>query len=226
MGRLHHLKQTFATNPALINAAKAEWVILDYNSPDGLEEWMRNKDGILYAKTTRPEFYVISHPRNVAALLTHGDIICNLDADNFLSKEFVELLGNLQVDQVVCGPTHSCATGRVGIYRKDFIRLGGYDERMEGWGQEDVDLVQRCERSGLAIIKPPKEIFECVPHPNEERSVYMANKDIWQTYRQNRIMSEESLRNNCLIANQGRTWGKEKVTINFKCEMDVGYGLE
>jgi GT2 family glycosyltransferase len=37
----------------------------------------------------------------------------------------------------------------LGVYRKDFERVNGYDMRFEGWGEEDVDIAVRLRRIGL-----------------------------------------------------------------------------
>lgn len=37
-----------------------------------------------------------------------------------------------------------------GVWRKDFVRVNGFDESFEGWGHEDADLVLRLHNAGLA----------------------------------------------------------------------------
>ncbi|HET7367307.1 MAG TPA: galactosyltransferase-related protein [Gaiella sp.] len=37
----------------------------------------------------------------------------------------------------------------LGVDRKDFERVNGYDTRFEGWGEEDVDIAVRLRRIGL-----------------------------------------------------------------------------
>jgi hypothetical protein len=37
----------------------------------------------------------------------------------------------------------------LGVHRKDFERVNGYDIRFEGWGEEDVDIAIRLSRIGL-----------------------------------------------------------------------------
>ncbi len=39
----------------------------------------------------------------------------------------------------------------VGIWRRDYLRVNGYDERFVGWGGEDDDLRLRLRRCGVAI---------------------------------------------------------------------------
>jgi len=85
MNRLHHLKETLPMNVAdNATTENIEFVILDYNSTDGLEAWMQQKFDIfcgkvVYFKTTQPTFYNRSHSRNMAFRLASGDVVCNLE---------------------------------------------------------------------------------------------------------------------------------------------------
>lgn len=222
MGRLRHLKETFQVNLPLIQSSNSEWVILNYNSKDELDDWIKDKD-VVYAKTTRPPFYHRSHSRNVAALLTSGDIICNLDADNFLSQGFMDFIQNVPPNAFLRPPFAGSGAGRVAFHRTDFIRLGGYDERMEGWGYEDLDLVARFCASGLQAIDIPPEIITFINHSNEERTENERIKALWECYNTNRALSKESIQNQSLVANGGK-WGRETLSINFAEEVEIGVG--
>jgi hypothetical protein len=39
----------------------------------------------------------------------------------------------------------------IALWRKDFERVNGFDERFVGWGFEDRDLQDRLERAGLRV---------------------------------------------------------------------------
>lgn len=45
---------------------------------------------------------------------------------------------------------HAIKTCNQGWWRDDLVRLNGFDERMEGWGREDVELAWRAFHAGLA----------------------------------------------------------------------------
>lgn len=47
------------------------------------------------------------------------------------------------------GPTRSPRSCNLAIWRKDLIRVNGYDESFEGWGYEDTELVLRLNNSGV-----------------------------------------------------------------------------
>jgi predicted glycosyltransferase involved in capsule biosynthesis len=40
-------------------------------------------------------------------------------------------------------------TCNLGVWRADFAKVNGFDERYEGWGHEDADLVARLIASGV-----------------------------------------------------------------------------
>ena len=99
-GRLEHLKQTL---PANIEACKGypntEFVILDYDSRDGLEQWIKDnfqeeiKSGLVrYAKLDGATDFKMAHAKNMVHRLATGDVLCNVDADNFLASGTPEYL--------------------------------------------------------------------------------------------------------------------------------------
>ena len=45
---------------------------------------------------------------------------------------------------------HAIKSCNQGWWRADLVRLNGFDERMEGWGREDVELAWRARHAGLA----------------------------------------------------------------------------
>lgn len=105
-GRLHHLKKTLPEN--LAKAAtypNAKFVVLDYDSQDGLEDWIRAnfmqeiKSGrLIYAKHEPAQYFKMAHAKNMAhrvpALVTDNKdyILCNLDADNSILPEYISWL--------------------------------------------------------------------------------------------------------------------------------------
>ena len=100
MNRLKHLQETLEKN-ILDNflVDEVEFVVLDYNSQDGLEEWIAQsmmkyiEMGILvYYRTTEPAYYRRSHSRNMVFRLAEGEVVCNLDADNYLGRGFAEFM--------------------------------------------------------------------------------------------------------------------------------------
>lgn len=206
MGRTHHLKQTLPKN-IRENLPRAnqldpdvEFVVLDYNSQDGLEEWIKSdpemieymQKGILvYARTTEPEFFRMAHAKNMSHRLATGDVLCNTDADNFLGNHFATELANIfqQDKNVIVHPARVLGKnisvnergffGRIAAERSSFYALGGYNEnRFKGWGCEDSHFLLRAYAIGL---KPysifDKSFFETIGHGDSERIQNMDDKE-------------------------------------------------
>jgi hypothetical protein len=188
MNRLHHIRQTLPKNIFDNNDySNAEFILLDYNSTDGLEAWVKEnmEEHILTGKlkffrTADPEYFHRSHSRNMAINFSEGDIICNVDADNYTGKGFAEYINtcfNNDNNIFLSGnynegfEEYKDAYGRFCTWRKDFISVGGYDEEMESYGHEDTDLYERMARYGRKEINIIDTNFlHSISHSDQERT--------------------------------------------------------
>lgn len=184
MNRLHHLQQTLEKNiQDNYLPEDVEFILMDYNSGDGLEHWIRQDmkqhidTGILvYSKTVEPAYYLRSHSRNMAFRLANAELLCNLDADNFLGEGFAlfmirEFARQEGVFYTSNGSSHD-VFGRMCVRQTDFLSIKGYNESLQGYGYEDRDLFDRLEKGGL-IRKHfhHPEFYRCVLHSKAERVV-------------------------------------------------------
>lgn len=162
MNRLENLKQTLPKNiEDNISYDHIEFVVLNYNSRDGLEEWITNamaqylKNGVLiYIKTDEPQYFLRSHSKNIAAKRATGDIICNVDADNYIGKGFADYINerftkykNSYLAVKKSSGRRDCY-GRICMLKNDFLAVTGYDESMTDYGFEDFDLTNRLKLIG------------------------------------------------------------------------------
>jgi hypothetical protein len=182
MNRLEHLQKTLEKN-ILDNflVDDVEFVVLDYNSQDGLEEWMSQfmmkyiEMGVLvYYRTTEPTCYLRSHSRNMVFRLAQGNIVCNLDADNFLGKGFAEFMMEEFRDKkdifYISALYKRDVFGRVCLKKIDFTSVKGYNEALVGYGLEDADLFERLLNKNLEqCIFFQKEFYGAVIHSDAER---------------------------------------------------------
>lgn len=231
MGRLHHLELTYLQNIEwAMSYGNVEFVLVDFNSPDGLGEWAREvlspyvRLGVVtYCKTRRPQVFEMARAKNVAALVASGDIVCNLDADNFIGKGFTEHIANLAKPRTVVHASwnEGGVFGRVAMMRDDFVELGGYDERFVGYGHEDVDLINRAVAAGFVARRFDRKYSMCLAHSMAERRRYIA-EPVSQTSRRHQRLSNVAIRSGVLIANQGKGWGSEEVVRNFSESVFVG----
>lgn len=183
MNRLEHLKKTLPINItyALENFQNFEFVLLDYHSSDGLGDWVQanmsqeiDKQILAFFQTFEPQSYHRSHSRNMAFRLATGDILVNLDADNFIGKGFTKWIHENMIDgsfmateETIDENRFKDAMGRVCVWKKDFLKVRGYDERMAGYGFEDIDFKTRLTKIGLHLIPIKKATFlKSIKHDN------------------------------------------------------------
>jgi len=196
MNRLKHLQQTIEQNiQDNFLKEKVEFILLDYNSKDGLEKWVYNnmrkyidEETLVYYKTTEPTYYLRSHSRNVAFRLANATILCNLDADNFLGKGFsnflLEKFSNYNKIFITNSSLVRDTFGRISIRNEDFFSIRGYNEALHGYGDEDSDIQNRLMQKGLKpiIFNNPK-FYNFISHSNSERiSEETMFKNLYEMY--------------------------------------------
>lgn len=223
------LLQNIKDNSDYPDPGGVEFVILDYNSNDGLEDWAlkelwwQTQTGrVSYYRTEEPKKYSMTHSRNVAFKLAEGDIVLSVDADSYTEKGFVSFilrLANEAPERAFFAKSRQLLRGRIGFYKKEFIEiLGGYDEELTGYGHDDMDIMNRAVESGLRMMCFRKFCRRVEGHakhatPENYEEVW------WVTEGRNRLMSYANLLAGKFKANEGRHWGKAKVTKNFGAEI-------
>lgn len=185
MNRRKHIEKTLLSN-IIDNCSyiNNEFILLDYNSMDNLENYIHDhlkeyidSGKLKYFKTLRPQFFNRAHSRNVAFKLASGDIICNVDADNFTGMNFSDYINNefLAKNRIFLSNTgyvnQQDILGRICVKREDFLKIGGFDERFVNYGFEDYDFCNRLKISGLTqnpfdITKP---FFKVLAHAKTDR---------------------------------------------------------
>jgi GT2 family glycosyltransferase len=229
MGRLWQLGQTLPEHLKLFHGRKdVELVLLDYNSPDGLEEWIKEDNraidaihnGLLvYVKEHSATHFHCSKAKNLAHRMARGEILVNLDSDNWadamdkpIRMAFAESNGLIFHAYNQTSGDGTC--GRVAVARKWFYRLGGYDESFQPMGYQDIDFVNRASAAGLR-----KVTFADGRNPIANS---VAQKLLFTgSQLRHQAMSEQNSRasidrlNRCeWMANQSG-WGAGKISRNF-----------
>lgn len=190
MNRTHHLKQTLIKNIE-DNSDYDNWeiVLLNYNSQDGMEDWVKeNLTGyiasgkVIYYQTPDPDKFNHSHAKNVAFKLATGDIVCNINADNFTGLHFAGYVNesfNKQFDQVLTPIYFSSQKkdvkpprdimGKVCVRKSDFLKVNGFDESMTMYGFEDNDFINRLELANINRAPIEDAFWGYIEHENKER---------------------------------------------------------
>lgn len=175
MNRLHQLEKTLREN--IDNSSdKSEFIIVDYNSNDGLKNYIYTNfekeilcGKIKYYYTEKIKIWHASICKNTTHIRANGKYLINLDCDNFIGIDGDNLILNSfyeNGDDIIISQTNSIVSsgngGRISISRENFINLGGYDETFYPMGYQDYDLIERAKKYGLKYIninKNNKAIF-------------------------------------------------------------------
>jgi hypothetical protein len=134
-GRREHLELTVPHNFKVGADYESEFIYIDY--AEYADKWE------------------VGRAKNIAHFKALGDILINVDADNYLSREYVNGVLDLfskDMNIIVYGEEDNIG-GRIAISRFNFHRLGGYDERFKDWGYDDIDFIYRAINLGLRRFK-------------------------------------------------------------------------
>jgi len=182
MDRLSVLKKTLPYNLKSADSS-VEFIVVDYNSSDGLAQWIEREmkapidEGILkffQIVSPIPRYFSHAHSRNVAFRLASGKLLVNTNADYYVEPEFFGYMkgwfsGNSRRAAVYSysdGPKDNF--GRICLRKEDFIKVSGYDEQFKGYGYEDADLSARLITSGVLVYEVRESFWSRFETQTEE----------------------------------------------------------
>ena len=169
-GRLWQLTETLDINLRAL-APDEDIVLVDYNSPDNLRDWIWGRFEADIAAGRLTFFEVLeeapwhaSKAKNLAHRLAKGTYLFNLDADNFVLQDDRRLIRSV-AEKGLCvrqgtGELDNGTPGRIGLPAKVFHAIGGYDEGLLGVLAQDYDLIVRLEAAGYRFLRlpPPQKL--------------------------------------------------------------------
>ena len=207
--RTYDLKKTM---PHLIEAAynspPVEIVIVDYNSPDDLADYIEVVPDVTYVKYTGRDYYHMAHARNLSVKAASGEYIVILSADIYPAIGFLEAAREM-IDTGAVWMHSSRYTGVIVCQRQEFIDAGGYDERFEFYGPEDTDLDARLTRRGSQFGLLPSGLLHVIETPNDEKvKNYRLPLSKRQMHQQMRDIYTENNQAQMMVANEGKEWGQ------------------
>ena len=232
MDRLYTLKECLPKNiEDNRHYPNLEFVVLDYNGKDGVGHWIKKnmmhhiESGLLnYYRTDEPQYYSMSHSRNVAFKLAQGEIVNNVDADNFAQKGFASYLNFLAAQRpkkAVFVKSKRLMNGRFGMYKDEFLEIGGYDETLQGYGYDDKNILIRAMESDHMMMWYCGMFQDRIKTPRSAVGQNMENPNWRETEKINKQITTDNLAAGKIIANEGVHWGKATVIKNFKEEVSI-----
>ncbi|MEO5563903.1 MAG: glycosyltransferase, partial [Chitinophagaceae bacterium] len=196
MNRATHLYETLPVNISdNTGHPNIEFIILDYNSKDGLEDWAKEnlqehiKSGLVkYYRTCEPEYFSMTHSKNMLVKLASGNINCIVDADNYAGPDYANwvdsVFGNTGNKIIITTLRAGSAPykdqgGKICFLKDHFNSVRGFDEEFTSHGVDDVDIINRLEQAGgTRVFIEEQKYLKYIGHSDTERlkNYAMANK--------------------------------------------------
>jgi predicted glycosyltransferase involved in capsule biosynthesis len=214
MNRLYQIEKTLRVN--IDNSTdNSEFIIVDYNSNDGLKEYIYNNfqtdisNGKLkYNFTDKIKYWHASICKNTTHMKASGKYLVNLDCDNFIGKNGDELILNTFLengDNIIISQTNNIVSsgngGRISITQDNFIQLGGYDESFYPMGYQDYDLIERANIFGLKYININKNNKAIINSKKESIKNIGIKMEYNKMNNMNKLLSKLNIDNNNLKVN-------------------------
>lgn len=145
------------------NKNGVEFILVDFGSNDGLQEWILSnfkkelEEGYLkYFYTDALLSWHAAVAKNTSHYYGTGEFLINLDSDNLTGdrggahvyNQFLKY-GHKLVYHEFDGDFQGGSHGRIGMHKKYFHKIGGYNEAFDPVGYEDMDLINRLNILGL-----------------------------------------------------------------------------
>jgi len=186
----------------------------------------------VYVRTDKPTYFSMSHSRNIGCRIASGDIVLNVDADNFTRDikdvepklcfaEYINMLANQQSRKALFAKGRHLLHGRIGFYKNEFIELlGGYDENMFGYGHEDIDLWRRAMAQDFKLMCFGGQYYSRLETPDKKKNENFPLP--WQvTEQRNKTLSHQNYVAGRFRANHERPWGAARIVKNFTEELEL-----
>lgn len=221
MNRLDDLKETMPDRIANANSSPpVNIAILDYNSTDGLDTWVKDNlfggktslargSSLSYTKYDKRDYFHSTHAYNLALLMGAGEWVILTPADVFVRDGYVNALRERIAEGCKWCNTDRKRRSTIAFNKAEFVAIGGYDERFETYGPDDIDIIERLERRGLKRGSIPDHFLKDIFTPADKK---VANYRIKGSHRDlgkaMMLYLYENRANNVIVANQGMEWGR------------------
>jgi len=225
-GRLWQLAFTLKDNLENLKDDE-ELILVDYNSPDDTMIFVLGtiyfkkyieENKLKFIKVLDIKEYNCPKSKNIAHRLASGDILVNLDVDNFLlgMRDKIDKAFNQNEDSLLHMhfEPQGGSFGRIALTKNNFNKLGGYNEELLAHSHQDTDLIDRARSIDLKYILDPLSSY-VVANNLYAKNRYL--KEDWFDMREkNRKISQDNIINGKFIANQNNGWGSCKIIQNYE----------
>ena len=201
----------------LLEAAFATWInipeisqiiIVDWSSKDTsiIEKVARQDSRAVIVRVENELYFNHTRTKNLGVNLSDGEMIVVTDADIMINPQLGRLVSALNAnDKLFYRGWIPGGYGTIVVRRHILDAVGGYDERMEGWGGSDDDLYLRLTLRGFQFAYIPKGLLTHIDHSEEARHINMMVRG----------RKESQLRNADLVRQHG-LWSKDLYASTHK----------
>lgn len=223
--RLYQLEQTWEHNIDLIKVTPdVEWVLLNYDGDIDMHNFVLSKQSnwpknFIYANQLSKLNWHMSVAKNISHQLGSGEILFNLDCDNFIGNAIDVLneyfVGNIKLMHMFSGIYQDGTSGRIAIGKKLFYDLGGYDESLYPMAGQDADLLIRSTHMGYPPYKIKSFSSFAIKNTKIESVKLCVDYNLtWENFfTKNKKKMEENIQNGKFVANQEKGMTKPNVEI-------------
>jgi predicted glycosyltransferase involved in capsule biosynthesis len=200
-----------------LEAAFATWInirgisqiiIVDWSSKDTsiIEKVAMQDSRVLVARIENEIYFNHTRTKNFGVSLSDGEIIVATDADIMIHPRLRRLFSVLNAnDKLFYRGWIPGGYGTIVVHRHMLDAVGGYDERMEGWGGSDDDLYLRLTLHGFQFAYIPEGLLSHIDHSEEARHINMMIRG----------RKESQLRNADIVRQHG-LWSKDLYASTHK----------
>ncbi|OOZ39315.1 hypothetical protein BOW53_12215 [Solemya pervernicosa gill symbiont] len=180
MGRLEHLQQSL---PLAITQQNSHCIVVDYSCPENSGDWVENNHpDVTVVRVPGQNQFNLSAARNAAIDHATGEWLLFIDADALLAPKFIStIFSRITTESALRTDPVNADKEKMGTFlikRKLFDKIGGYDDVMQGWGYEDIDLYLRMERAGHLLYIMSDELIDTITHSDKIRTDNYKWKDV------------------------------------------------
>lgn len=151
-------------------------IIVDWNSDTPVvdELDLSASDTVRVIRVEKEPYWHLTAAFNTALRLVQTQQVLKLDADYHLRARFFQL-NTLRASEYLTGDWRSSRIGQSGLngllwaWTDDLLAVGGWDERIDGYGWDDSDLAERLSAVGLHRVTVHRGSATHRFHSNRER---------------------------------------------------------
>lgn len=141
--------------------------VVDWSSTPPLPRFKHKK--VFLIRVDGQKEWNLAKAFNLAARFSKGNILVKMDADYRMTHDLLKL--KIQKNSFLRGNAGNAKeynekfiNGFIMIYREDFFKVNGFNERLSGWGFDDTDLHIRLRDAGVKPINIPYGDIMHKPH--------------------------------------------------------------